>query len=89
MSKLYLRHGTESNTLAALGELGARRDNSRKNYRGCPHNEGAKNISTEICRLRKEKLQCFPFFLKYVSLGIFERESTIKFPEQHGKILLA
>ena len=50
----------------------ARRENSRNNYRACPHNEGAKNISTEICRLSKKKLQCFHFFTR--SLGIFERE---------------
>ena len=43
-----------------------RRENSRKIYRACPHNEGAKNISTEISRLRKEKLQCFPIFKKKI-----------------------
>ena len=39
-----------------------RTENSRKNYVVCCDNEGPKNISTEICRLRKETLQSF--FLK-------------------------
>ena len=34
----------------------------QKKYRACPHNESAKKISTELCKLRKEKLQFFTFF---------------------------
>ena len=56
-----------------------------KNYRACPH-EGANDISIEISRLRKEKLKYFPFWKKVYE---FFRESTRKFPEQHGEILLA
>ena len=45
-----------------------------------------RNISTEICRLRKIKLQCFPFFYKKFRNFL---NSMRKFPEQHGKIVLA
>ena len=63
----------------------AKRENSRKNYRAYPHNEGAKNISIKIYKLRKKTYSAF-LFLQEVQK--FLRESTRKFPEQHGKILL-
>ena len=68
------KHGNFSflNLQMRLTRTLTRRENSTKNYRACPHNERAKNISTEICRLRKEKLQCFSFSKR--SLGIFEWE---------------
>ena len=72
--------------------LFTRKENSRKNYRPCPHNKGAKNISTEICRLRKKKLQCFPFlYAKFRNFWERAREnflnSTVNF--QWPKIFIS
>ena len=61
--------------------LNTRRKNSRKNYRACPHNKGAKNISIDVCRLRKENYSAF-LFLKEVYEFFRERERE----REHEKI---